>query len=296
MPLLCIDIGGTDIKHGLVDAEGHVLQPDLMPTNAPAGGEAMFARLAALALGYQGRVSGIAVSTFGSIEPATGRVTALADAVPGYAGMALGERLAAQTGLPVTVENDVNCVALAEQWQGAARDVDHFIALTIGTGIGGAVVINRALYRGFRYAAGEWGYMQIDGQVWEDVASTRGLVARVAAQTAHGVLDGRRIFALADEGDVPVQSAVAAWMRLLATGIANLIFALNPERVVIGGGVAGRGEAFLQPLQAAVRAQLHPDIRDEAQLVLAAAGNHAGLIGAAYNWHTRYGRPGPQVA
>jgi predicted NBD/HSP70 family sugar kinase len=287
--LLCFDIGGTDIKFGLVNADGQVRDAQSIPTQATLGADAMVARLLAIAEGYRDQVAGISVSTFGCVAPDSGQITGLADAVPGYAEMPLGARLQMAMGLPVAVENDVNCVALAEHWQGAAQGSRHFIALTIGTGIGGAIVVDGALYRGASFAAGEWGYLRVPGGIWESLASTRALVRRVCEQTGE-TLNGRDIFDRLAKDDAAIQAVFDAWLVDLATGIVNLVCVLNPDRIVIGGGIAERSDAFILPLQAAMLRIIHPDMASQVRLVAAQAGNHAGLLGAARNWLTRHVR------
>ncbi|WP_047393686.1 ROK family protein [Chitinibacter sp. ZOR0017] len=291
MALIAFDIGGTQIKYGLVERDGTVLSAALYDTPKYAGGEGLVAALIQLAhsLQQQQPVEGIAISSFGLIDAENGVVLGAAEAVPGYTGTAVKAALQAALGLPVSIDNDVNCVALAEGWRGAAQQVRHYIAVAIGTGIGGGIVLNGQIYRGHRAAAGEWGYMWIDGLVWEDHASMRGLVNAVNADL-QTQLDGRDIFARYDAGDVAIVPHVERWFGLLGKGLANLIYAFNPQRLVIGGGITARGDAFHRQLQAAVQAALQPDFQLMTELVLASAGNHAGMIGAVRNWLDEHAR------
>ena len=190
--------------------------------------------------------------------------------------------------MPVVVENDGNCVALAEGWTGSAAGVRHYLALTLGTGIGGGIVIDGKLYRGAHGAAGEWGYMLVDGKVWEDHASPRGLALAAEALRPGCGFDAEAVFAARDRGDAEMAAVVASWFALLATGLANLLFAFNPSRVVIGGGITARGPAFLQELQAEMRRRLRPEFHRMCEIALASAGNQAGLLGAARLWLTQH--------
>lgn len=286
--LLALDIGGTQLKYGLVQEDGIVLDARVADTHGKEGAAAVLARIEALLAEVLARetVIGIAVSTLGLVDPVGGRILGAAEAIPGFPGVALADHLGERFGLPVSVENDVNCVALAEGWLGSAAGIRNFIAVAIGTGIGGGIVINGQLYRGHRAAAGEWGYMHVNGlakgEYWEDHASMRGLVNLVAARTGRQ-LDGRAIFAGFDAGDAAIVPLVQEWLDTLAAGIANLIYVLNPERVVVGGGIAGRA-SFLAELNAALEQRLLPDFRNMSKVILASAGNHAGMIGAARNW------------
>ncbi|MCX7208047.1 MAG: ROK family protein [Proteobacteria bacterium] len=284
--LLAFDIGGTQIKYGIVSDIGEVLHAEVQNTCAADGGPALVDRLLALAppLIAQYQPIGIAISSLGLIEPIRGTVLGAAEAVPDYPGIALIPAFENAFGLPVTAENDVNCVALAEGWTGAAQGVQDYLAIAIGTGIGGGIVLGGRLHRGHRAAAGEWGYMNIGGQIWESQASMSGLVRRAEAATGEAGLNGKLIFARVDAGDALVQKVVAEWLDLLATGITNLIYAFNPEKIVLGGGIAGRGEVFLRAIRHAVVQQLLPDFKTMTELVLASAGNHAGMLGAVRNW------------
>ncbi|GAA5785773.1 ROK family protein [Chitiniphilus shinanonensis] len=287
MNLLTFDIGGTHIKYGFVSDTGVVGDTWVADTEGKRGAEFVLNRLLELAapLVEARRPDGIAVSSLGLIDPLTGFVTAAAEAIPDYVGTSPLQVLADAFNLPVAVENDVNCVALAEGWRGAAQGVGNYIALTVGTGIGGGIVIDHRLYRGHRAAAGEWGYMRIADKLWEDHASMRGLIDAARAATGQ-TLDGRAIFAAHDGGDPVLRQVVDDWLTLLATGIANLIYALNPQRVVIGGGIASRGQRFHDEIESRINECLLPDFRDMSEIALATAGNHAGMIGAVRNWLT----------
>ena len=294
--ILTFDIGGTLVKLGVVDARGQVLLTRQIETHAGDGGAALLARLLKVAqpLVAVHRPAGIAFSTLGIIDAVDGRITGAADAIPGYLGQSPKRLFETALGLPVVVENDVNCVAMAEGWTGAASGIGNYIALTLGTGIGGGIVIDGELYRGAHAAAGEWGYMIINNQQWEDVASLRGLATLAAQAIPSCSLDAEQVFARHDQGDAAHTAVVQHWMQLLASGIVNLIYAFDPQRIIVGGGITGRGPVFLQELQQALDALLHPDFRGLTELRLAAAGNSAGMLGAARCWLARH--PAPAMA
>jgi len=284
--VLAFDIGGTWVKYGVVDADGRLSDVDQVSTFGQDGGQTLLDRLLDVALPLVRRhaIAGVAFSTLGVIDRAAGRLVAASEAIATYQGLSPKERFESALGVPVVVENDGNCVALAEGWTGAAAGVRHYLALTLGTGIGGGIVIDGHLYRGANGAAGEWGYMRVDGRVWEDHASPRGLAAaadRLRPATRH---DAEAVFAARDAGDAELGALVDAWFDLLATGLANLMVAFNPARVVIGGGITARGAPFLDELRAHLAARLHSDFHHMGDLTLASAGTHAGLLGAARLW------------
>lgn len=284
--VLAFDVGGTLVKLGIVDSAGLVLETSQIETHADRGGDALLSRLLEIArsLIQQHRLSGVAFSTLGTIDASSGTITGASDAIPGYLGRSPKRIFENALSLPVIVENDGNCVAVAEGWIGAAKDVSNYVALTLGTGIGGGIVINGQLHHGAHAAAGEWGYMMVDGKRWEDVASLRGL-AKLADEAVPGCgFDAQRVFALRDQGDPTYVGVVGRWLRLLATGLANLIYVVDPQRVIVGGGITARGPVFLQELQAELNALPRPDYLGLTDICLAAAGNGAGVLGAAKCW------------
>lgn len=285
--VIAVDIGGTNTKFGLVSLSGEVLAADQIETLGPAGPEQLFARLLPCLRTYLSAAPlGVAVSTLGIVAPEHGRIVMAADAIADYCGESVVDHLAG-LGLPIAVENDVNCVALAEGWVGATKGVRSYIALTLGTGIGGGIVIDNKLYRGHSQGAGEWGYMLIDGLIWEDFASLRGLAALARTQLGSNTWTARTVFEASDGGNTDAALVVDRWYRYLATGISNLIYAFNPEAVVIGGGITARGGRFLNELDAYLRRSLRAEFHATTRLCLATAGNHAGLLGATYNWLKR---------
>ena len=289
--VLAFDVGGTWVKYGIVDANGSLLSSDQLATQSEPDGKALLTRLLALAEPLVARYApaGIAFSTLGIIDAAEGRLVGAVEAITGYFGQSPKASFESAFHLPVVVENDGNCVALAEGWTGSAAGVRHYLALTLGTGIGGGIVIDGQLYRGAHGAAGEWGYMLVDGKVWEDHASPRGLAAAAEAVRPGCGFDAEAVFAARDRGDAEMAAVVAAWFGLLATGLANLLFAFNPSRVVVGGGITARGPAFLQELRAEMRLHLRPEFYRMCDIALASAGNQAGLLGAARLWLSQHG-------
>ena len=288
--VLAFDVGGTWVKFGIVDAQSKLLFSDQLATQSEPDGKALLVRLLAVAEPLVKRYApaGVAFSTLGIIDAAEGRLVGAVEAIAGYFGQSPKASFEAAFGLPVVVENDGNCVALAEGWAGAAAGVRHYLALTLGTGIGGGIVIDGRLYRGASGAAGEWGYMLVDGKVWEDHASPRGLAAAAERVRPGCGYDAEAVFAARDRGDAEMAKLVADWFALLATGLANLLYAFNPSRLVVGGGITARGPAFLQELRAEIRHRLRPEFYRMCDIALASAGNQAGLLGAARLWLTQH--------
>jgi len=167
------------------------------------------------------------------------------------------ELIKERTGLPVTIENDANCAALAEGWIGAAKDTDYYICIVIGTGIGGSIVMNHSILRGANLHGGEFGYMIMnDGNglsgkrdlqsTWSQTSSTRALVTRVEAEKSLpiGTLTGEDVFRLAESKDVAAQESLTQFYKSLAIGVYNLQYTLDPEKILIGGGISKRKEVI----------------------------------------------------
>jgi predicted NBD/HSP70 family sugar kinase len=292
---VCMDIGGTSLKYGLADAQGNFFTKASMPTEAATKGAASVIEKAKyIVRKYQETdgISGIAVSTAGVVDPETGRILYASENIPGYTGTKLGELLAADSGLPCTVENDVNSAGLGELWLGAAQGAQDVFCLTVGTGIGGCVILHKRLLHGASYSAGEIGYMHIDKtSSLEEMASTKHLVQEVAAQKGlrEDAVDGRQVFAWAREKDPIAVAAIDRMVQCLAVGISNICYVLNPELVILGGGIMAQ-EVYLKPrILKAFQSVTVSNVFAATRIEFARLQNDAGMIGALYNFLQRQG-------
>lgn len=283
---IAFDIGGTQIKYGIVSEAGAVLKHKTVPTEIHLGGEQIIQKLILLSqkLINEHTISGIGISTAGIINIYKGVVTGGVDHIPNYATIPIIDRLQEVLKVPVSIDNDVNCAAFGEKWNGVGRDKRNFIMLTLGTGIGGAIFIDGELYRGHSFSAGEWGNMLIEGKTFEEVASISGLICLVRKYKGEGEWDGKTIFELYDKGDREVTKAVEVFFKHLAIGISNLAYIFNPEMIVIGGGITDRGNQFLKEVKEEVEKYLNKEIYSKCEIELAQNGNCAGMIGAIYHF------------
>lgn len=296
-PLIGADVGGTKIAVGLVTADGGLLDSLVRPTPAAEGPTAVLDAVAAAVTELPGwqRASGLGIGTGGVVDRDAGVVLSANDLLPGWAGTRLAAELNARLGLPVAADNDANVFALAEQVHGAGAGSDSALCVSVGTGIGGGLVAGGRLLRGAHWTAGEFGHIAVpeaagrpcncgrEGHL-EAVSSGPAMAARFAALTGRdGVADLREAVAAAD-GTGPTaeaaRTALTEGARALGRALAGLVNTVDPERVVIGGGVASIGAPFWQPLTDAFAAELLPG---PAQLrpVPAALGPRAAVIGAA---------------
>ena len=301
-----IDLGGTNIAVGIVDEAHQIAASATSPTRVELGAEQVLDDMAQTvmnALNFTGidlgECIGIGVGSPGSCDAAAG-VVRIAHNL-GWNSVPLCEMLHARLGLPAFLGNDADCAALGEVTAGAAQGSGSALLLTLGTGIGGGLVIGGEIFSGFRSLGGEFGHMCIamDGEkcscgqrgCWEAYASATALIRQgEAAAKAHpdsvlasvAPLDGKKIFDAAAQGDAAAQAVTAQYAEYLGVGLVSLINALYPETVLIGGGVSGAGEALLTPLREYVAA--HFFVGDPGllpQIRAAALGGNAGVIGAA---------------
>ena len=309
---LCMDIGGTRIKYGMADAEGRLLYVRETDTKAYLGGEALMERVFGLIrteLESCRQAAGICISTAGMVDCRQGKIVYASELIPGYTGMPIKARLEEQFGLPCQVENDVNCAGLAESLAGAGRGSSVCLCLTVGTGIGGALIIDGKVFHGFCGSAGEVGYMclgasdagRADGraggqrpeEAWEapgpsfqDLGSASALVRTVQEQKGMrpGSIDGRWVFAQAEQGDADCIRAIEGMADVLGRGIANLCYMCNPETVVLGGGIMEQREYLYPRIREQMNGYLLPFIAARTRLAMAQLGNRAGMLGAFYHF------------
>jgi predicted NBD/HSP70 family sugar kinase len=288
---ICFDIGGTDIKYGIIKENGEILFHDKMKTEAWNGGNSIIERVIDKILTIKNTYSnhvfkGVTVSSAGIIDPYKGEVLYATNAIPNYIGVKIKEKIETATGFLTEVENDVNCFALCEANLGVARDCQNFITLTIGTGVGGAIYLNNQLNHGHGYSAGEWGRMQVLDKKFESVASITGLIQLANQYIQPKEWDGLQIFNLYDQGHPQAKQAVDTFYTYLATGIMNLIYIFNPEKVVIGGGITGRGEKFVTEITSHLSQIIEPRFLKQTKIACAMYSNQSGMIGALYHFKT----------
>ncbi|WP_242144397.1 MULTISPECIES: ROK family protein [unclassified Bacillus cereus group] len=282
---IAVDIGGTQMKYGVVSEAGTVLVHHAVPTEIHLGGEQIVQKVIHLShhLMKLHNISGIGISTAGIVDIHQGIITGGIDHIPNYAGIPIIERLQNILNVPVSIENDVNCAALGEKWKGAGQQRANFIMLTLGTGVGGAIIIDEKLYRGHSFSAGEWGNMRIEGERFEEVASISGLIRLVKQYKGGGQWDGKKIFELYDKKDKEATQAVQKFLQHLAIGISNLAYIFNPQAIIIGGGVTARGDVFLEEVKKEVKEDMNREFYEQCEIEIAQNGNHAGMIGAIYH-------------
>ena len=295
-----IDFGGTSVKIAVVFQSHIIDSAPPIATQEFTGPDELIPAMIRVVEDLRARHPGIAaigVGMPGFVDFDTGSVYNLTN-VAGWTSIPLRKILQQATGLPVVVENDANCMGFAEWKCGAGRGFQHVIFITLGTGVGGAIIANGQMIRGARHGAGEIGQTSIDYQgrpghygslgALEGYIGNREITAMAHdAYLAAGIqkaLDACTPAALAAAAHLGDPVALAQWDaigRMLATAAMNCCWLLNPEAIVIGGGVARAGELLFKSFEAHLFTQLSSPFKDHLRILPAAFGHEAGTIGAA---------------
>jgi glucokinase len=295
-----IDFGGTSIKSAVVQAgtildRGEPIDPQQHPQSHTL--VAAMVEIVGSLRAVHPEIAAIGVGMPGFVDSVRGVVHNLTN-VSGWSEVPLHDQLTARTGLPAIVENDAKAMAYGEFKHGAARGFRHVICVTLGTGVGGALILDGRLYRGAQFAAGELGHTSIDyrgklgpygdrGGLEEYVGNHQ--IAERASELYRNA--GRKVSLAqcqphelakaASRGDA---LALSLWETVgteIGSALANAVWILNPDAIVIGGGIANAGELILGPIRRTIRARTLPLIHENLQILPATLGNDAGIIGNA---------------
>ena len=292
MKIVGIDIGGTMIKYGLISLDGEISAGGEIPTEAEKGIENLFQKIFGIIEVYpKEELLGIAVSGTGQIDGNIGKVIGGNDIIPGWIGTDLVKMLEKKFSLPAVLENDVNCAALGEKWLGAGKEKKDFVCVTIGTGIGGGIVMNDDILRGDTCVAGEFGHIQIVKNglecmcgkkgCYERYASTTALVRMVKEKTGFK-LNGKEIFTRERAGEPIFKEIVEEWIDYLTDGLSTITYIFNPSLIIIGGGITKQGDYLLNRVNKNLASKIGVNYRKNLSIRFAELGNNAGILGAVY--------------
>lgn len=297
-----LDLGGTWLKYGIAGRDGTLLHKARRPSGAKDGREAIFGSMLAAVRELlewsrdKGTVRAIGVGSPGLVDYRRGVLLGGAPNLPGWDGADIRGRLQQEFGIPTYVDNDANVMALAEARLGAARGAKQAIFLTLGTGIGGGILIDGKLYRGAWFCGAELGHtvIKFDGRPCncgnvgcvEQYASAPGMIRTYTELLEKGgksIPDGittEVIFARAAAGESEAQKAIEDTAYYLGVGLSSFVNIFNPEVVVIGGGVAEAGDDFIRMAEGVARKLAQPGATEGLRVVRAQMGNDAGMVGA----------------
>lgn len=310
-----VDLGGTSINVGVVPFAGRpVLGMRSVPTEAHRGAKYVVDRIVAMIREAirdarrereipEGAIVGVGIGAPGPLKRATGTVVESPNL--GWRNFPLRDLVANAVGLEAALDNDANCAALGEWWMGAARNVDTMVGITIGTGVGGGIVLQGEVYHGSSDVAGEIGHMTIDSTgrrcncgnygCLEAYASGPAIAARAregleagAASMLPALVEGglgritaETVYEAVVAGDAYATEVMRDTAKFLGTGVANLINALNPEMIVVSGGVTRAADHLFEPLRAEVRRRAFRPASEACRIVPSELEGTAGVIGAA---------------
>lgn len=289
---LGIDIGGTNVRVGAVDAAGRILARGKAPTRPEEGPPAVVGRVAGMVrdvlaspqvAGVAQAVVGVGLATPGPVDAGRGVVVTTPN-MPGWRDVPIADLLAAEVGLPVRHLRDANAALLGEAWLGAARGHRDVILLTLGTGVGGAALVGGRLLLGRDGFAGEFGHLTIDPDGPPCGCGNRGcleaLVSGSAIRRRTG-LDARALFATAGQGDPDALAAVTQVAVFLGIGLACLANAFNPSAIVLGGGMMDGWDLLGERTIEEMRRRTFHAVTAGLEVIPARLGDEAGVLGAA---------------
>jgi glucokinase len=297
---LALDIGGTKIAAALVNRQGAVIHRHTRPTRADLGAPAILQttreagrEMLDTAGRYGLHVSAIGIGTGGQVDVTQGRIAYASDTLPGWSGLQLGAEVEHALKLPTFVDNDVNAVALGEHYFGAGRGYDAALYVAVGTGVGGALVLDGKIWRGSTWSAGEICHLVIDfdgkrrcscGATGHLEAYTSGPAMAQRYRELSGTRESpdlKAIAAYARQGDSHALRAIAEGAQILGMTLGGVLNIFDPQLVVIGGGVPEMGDLWWRHFETALRANPMPGPAN-VHVAPAQLGTDAALAGAAW--------------
>lgn len=308
--ILGIDIGGTAVKIGIVTNQGELLKKWEMPTDTTNKGETIVTDIwKNIQKQFEQLdpeltdIDVIGIGSPGFIDSENGIIYSSVNI--GWKDFHLAETFQSLANLPVFVANDANVAALGEYWIGAGQGANNLIAVTLGTGVGGGIIVNGEIVNGENGTAGEIGHITVNhygarcncGRIGclETIASATGIVRQAHEESKqntnsliakfieeNGTITSKDVFDLANQGCQLSQDIIARTTDVLGLAISNVASLINPSKVLIGGGVSQAGEPFIEQINQSFKKYALPRIYEVCEIKLAALGNDAGIIGAAY--------------
>lgn len=305
-----IDLGGTNIAAGVIDAKGNILHKDKVKTGADRHYSEIIKDMAELAkkvtvdAGFSlSDIEWVGIGSPGTCDCDNG-VLVYANNL-NFFNVPIRDEFQKTFDVPVYIANDADAAAFGEAMVGGAGDVSNSVTVTLGTGVGGGVIINNKILNSFNNVGAELGHMiiQIDGEhcscgnngCWEAYASATALIRQTnAAIEAHpetlmkefaekaGHVSARTAFDAAKAGDEVAKEVVNTYIKYVSIGVANLVNIFQPEKVLIGGGVSGEGDYLIKPIREIVAEYDYCKTDNHTQIQVAKLGNDAGIIGAAF--------------
>jgi len=304
--LIGVDLGGTAIKYGICNSDGTILKEFISDTKRDAPIDSMLRKIResindALRYANQEKIDILAIGlgTPGLVDINTGYLMGNAPNLKYWRSVPVRERLQSELTIPVFVDNDANAMAYGEFSFGAGKDLEDLICITLGTGIGGGIIIKGEMFRGSKYAGAELGHMSIhyNGKkcrcggigCWELYASATAMIENYLAKNPKvKSISPQEIFEQCKDGNEIAVQVVLDEVELTGAGLASLVNIFNPQRIIIGGGLSEAGQWFIDQIAEAVERRAVKDSFRSVEIVAAQLGNKAGWLGAAALAHQYY--------
>ncbi len=302
-----IDIGGMSVACGITDENFNIIYKDSVPTEAKKPGEEIVADIIGLVKKVMDKVNAkeadiksIGIGAPGMLDRENGVIVRSSNI--NFRNTEIRKLINEQINVPVYVDNDANCAALGEAVSGSTKEVNNSVMITLGTGVGGGVILNKKIYSGFNGHAGELGHTVIvyDGEpcgcgrkgCWETYASVTALIRQtkkaieenpesILAKSVDGEVNGKTAFDAMRAGCPVGKKVVEQYAKYVAVGITDIINILMPEMIAIGGGISKEGDALIKPILEEVTINMYKKMAVPTKIVTATLGNDAGIIGAA---------------
>lgn len=292
--VLCFDIGGTSVKYATVNEEG-IFNKGSFPTDQTNGKKVLEEMCQVVEeRNHPEPLEGISISSPGFVDNKTGMIVS-GNIIDGFNGLNIRKFFKDKYNLPVAIENDANCATLGEHYSGNAKGYENVAVVTIGTGIGGGLIINDKLYTGNSHMAGEFGFMFINGihtekpedEILSGYASTSAL-SRACSKALGEEVNGLEIFNRAKAGDKICQKCISDWYDALAMGIYNIAYTVNPDLVLLGGGVSAQPQIVDEIVDRIhkLKPSFSVDLMDIMKIDRCKYLNDAGIAGAYANFMT----------
>ena len=287
---IAVDVGGISIKYGVLDEKGTFIKYESCDT--PMGGnviiETVLSRIRGLLKEHRS-VQGVCMATAGMVDPESGMLFFAPETMPDYAGTNWKELVEKTFSLPCVVDNDVNCAGIAEYRSGAAKHAESCLIVTIGSHIGGCFMEGGRILRGHALSACQIGYLPMYGSVFDTLASADALRRKVMAKKSNlGLLwTGEQIFDEAMKGDRECVQAIDEMCDVLGRGISTVCYIVNPEIVVLGGGIMEQHRYLMPRIRHAMEKYLLEQITTTSFVASAVHGSKAPMLGAFYRFLER---------
>lgn len=295
--VVCFDIGGTNVKYAAISIEKQIIDRNYFKTDIQNGDNVLNEMCRIIEdYSYRFEVIGVTISCPGFVNTKTGLIES-GNIISGFNQLNIRDYFVEKFNVPVAVENDANCATIAEHTLGNGQGSENIVCVTLGTGVGGGIIINNKIYNGSHFMAGEFGFMFINGikdpeledDILSNYASTRALIEETSKELGYDI-DGVELFNQAKNGNPICQKNIELFYDYLAMAIYNICYILNPDKVLIGGAISQQQRLIekLKDRLSQLKLRFSRDLTEYIQIEKCKYLNDAGLMGSYCNFINQY--------